>query len=64
MTKSKSKQAEDRPKANEQPESPAKPNVETRASSWPVPKGFVVEDSPSQQIFVGGFPCAPPKKPK
>jgi hypothetical protein len=61
MTQSKSKQPEDQPKTHEHPENPAKPKVPTKASSRPVPKGFVVDNSPGQQIFIGGLPGKPTK---
>lgn len=60
MTTPKSNQPEDRPKAHEQQESPAKPQVPIKAPSsqiteepstkltqarfWPVPKGFRIAD--------------------
>jgi hypothetical protein len=61
MTKSNSKQPEDQPKASEQPENSAKPEVPTKASSWRLPEGFTEVEGESH-IFIGGFPCAPPKK--
>jgi hypothetical protein len=62
MAKSKSKKPEDQPKTSEEQKSPAKPEPPTKASSRRVPKGFVVDDSPGQQIFIGGLPGRPPKK--
>ena len=38
------------------------PKVPTKASSRPVPKGFVLDNSPGQQIFIGGLPGKPTKK--
>ena len=66
MTKSKAKQPEHQPKSHntEQPESPAKPEVPTKASSWRLPKGFTVVEDGESYIFIGGFPCAPPKDKK
>ena len=63
MTKSKSKQPQDQPKTVEQPESSVKPEVPTNATSWRPPEGFTEVEGESH-IFVGGFPCAPPKKVK
>lgn len=62
MTKSKSKQPKNQPKTTEQPESPA--NLTMAPSSKPVAKGFVVNDSPGQQIFIGGLPGKPPRATK
>jgi hypothetical protein len=62
MSQSKSKLPEDQPKTREQSDNSAKPNVPTKASEWPAPKGFVVDDSPPQLIFIGGLPGKPPKK--
>ena len=63
MTKSKSNQPEDQPKTTEQPENLAGTKAPTKASSWPVPEGCVVVDDKQSHIFIGGFPCAPPKTP-
>jgi hypothetical protein len=66
MTTSSSKQPENQPKTHdtEQPESPAKPTKATGASSkpLPVPEGVVLDNTPFQQIFVGGLPGKPPQK--
>jgi hypothetical protein len=62
MTKSKSKQPEDQQITSEQSESPETPKAPTKASSRRLPKGFVLDNSPSLQIFIGGLPGKPPKK--
>jgi hypothetical protein len=64
MTTSSSKQPEDEPNTHtpEQPENSTKLAVPTKASEWPVPEGFTVVEDGESHIFVGGFPCAPPKK--
>src|SRR5450631_4924866 len=59
MAKSKSRQPEDQQKTHKQPESSAEPTKSS--SSKPLAKGFVVDDSPGQQIFVGGLPGKPTK---
>jgi hypothetical protein len=63
MTKSKSKQPEDQRENHELPESSETPKVPTKASEWRLPSGCVEVEGESH-IFVGGFPCAPPKKSK
>jgi hypothetical protein len=65
MTKSKwkSKQPEDQPKTMEQTEGSARPETPTKPSPWRLSNG-ITELEGESHIFVGGFPCAPPKKAK
>jgi hypothetical protein len=39
-----------------------KPTKATGASLKPLPAGCVEDNTPSQQIFIGGLPGRPPKK--
>jgi hypothetical protein len=41
---------------------PTKPAKATGGSSKPLPAGFIEDNTPSQQIFVGGLLGKPPKK--
>jgi hypothetical protein len=63
MTRSKSKQPEDQAKTHEQAESSAEPKVKKEVCSRSVPKGFVLDNSPSTQLFIGGLPGRPPDRP-
>jgi hypothetical protein len=63
MTRSNSKQPEDQAKTHEQAESSAEPKVKKEVSSRPVPKGFLLDNSPSTQQFIGGLPGKPPDRP-
>jgi hypothetical protein len=67
MTTSSSKQPENQPTtyASEQPETPTKPAVPTKARLWPMPPGFVNMDEQEEaepHIFVGGVRAPAPKK--